>query len=208
MKKIILLSTAAMLLSPLAAKAGQKSSIIVAATGTLERVMSSSSNATTKSIVEQHEGENFLAFGAEGYYTYKVYGDVVVAGGLRALYAPEHKFEESKGAANLVAGFVVEPRVTVGYEFAVAQNFSVTPYAGLGVEFNIDQEKTTAGKEEWKTHTKLILPVGARMTYANFFANVNARFDVTATDLPKSTFSTEVPSVRNWGVEISLGAEF
>lgn len=194
-----------MLLSPLAAKVDQKSSILVGATGTLERILSSNANATTKSTVEKFEGENYISGGIEGYYTYKVHGNVQVAGGLRALYVPEHKLEGST-QADLSSGFVLEPRLTAGYEFAFAQKLAVTPYAGFGLEVQFDKQKTN-GTEEWEANTKLVVPVGVRVGYSNFYANLNLRFDVTSTDLPKGAF-TDAPSARNWGFDGSIGAEF
>jgi hypothetical protein len=207
MKKIILLSTAAMLLSPVAAKAGQKGSILVGLTGTLERLMSASHTASTSDSVKNYDGENYLSAGAEAFYTYKVYNNLQVAGGVRGMYALEHEFETSKNHPKLLSGFVIEPRVTVGYEFEVAPKFTLTPYAGLGFEFNIAKEKDTAGKEAWASHFKLIAPVGVRVAYDYFYANLNARFDVTSTDLPKGNLA-EAPTARNFGVEVSIGAEF
>jgi opacity protein-like surface antigen len=209
MKKIILLSTAAVLLSPIAAKANQKSSILVGGTFALERQLTGSSkDVGGEEVLKKFEGENYLSFGLEAYYTYKVWNGLQIAPGLRALYAPEHTFEASKNMPKLLNSFVVEPRFLLGYEVQLGSNVTLTPFAGFGFEWTIDKEKKADGKDEWKFDKwKVTAVAGARFAYSNFYAALAGRFDVTASDLPKGTLA-EAPTYRNGGVEVSIGAEF
>lgn len=210
MKKIILLSTAAVLLSPIAAKANQKSSILVGGTFALERQLTGSANSEGGKLeLKKFEGENYISFGLESYYTYKVWNGLQIAPGLRALYAPEHTFEASKNMPKLLNSFVVEPRFLLGYEVQLGSNFTMTPFLGVGFEWTIDKEKKADGKsEEWKADKwKVTGALGARFAYSHFYASLAGRFDLTASDLPKGSLA-EAPTYRNGGVELSIGAEF
>lgn len=209
MKKIILLSTAAVLLSPIAAKANQKSSILVGGTFALERQLTGSfKDVGGEAELKKFEGENYLSFGLESYYTYKVWNSLQIAPGLRALYAPEHTFEASKNMPKLLNSFIIEPRFVLGYEVQLGANFTLTPFVGLGLEWTIDKEKKADGRDEWKFDKwKVTGALGARFAYSNFYASLAGRFDLTASDLPKGTLA-EAPTYRNGGVEVSIGAEF
>lgn len=209
MKKIILLSTAAALLTPLAAKANQKSSIFVGAFGTLERL---ATQHGTDAASDYLKDENFWALGIEGGFGYKVWKDMQISGWLRAGYSFEHEFKEGKVGADGNRrkdpyALIVEPRVTFGWEFAVANNMTITPFIGFGVEMNFSKKED----DKWGTDVKVPAVLGARFAYNPVYVSINGRFDVNSQDINKADAALgrdTADSVRYWGVEASIGAEF
>lgn len=208
MKKIILLTTAAVLLSPIAAKANQKSSILVGGTFVLERKLTGSSkDVGGEAILALYDNENFISYGLETYYTYKVWNGLQIAPGLRASYAPEHKFEASKNTPNLLSTWQIEPRLNLGYEVQLGSAFTMTPFLGLGIEASIYQAENANKKKEWTADWKPLGIVGARFAYNYFYASLGAHFDLMSTEVGKGKI-VEPANLHKWGFEVSLGAEF
>jgi hypothetical protein len=212
MKKIILLTTAAALLSPLAAKANNKSSIMVGLKGMWERQATGSSNTGGEDILKGYEGENFLAGGLEGYYTYKVWKNLQVAAGAEITFAPEHTFKDENkklvdaDKAPYAIGFA--PRVNVGWAIAAGNDVEITPYIGFGVEGQFAERTKADGKKEWTSQWKMPILAGVRVNYSYFYANVAGRFDATSTNLMEGLTKEGKADARYAGVELSIGAEF
>ena len=206
-KKLLLLATAAVFMSPVAAKANQKSSIYVGLTGTMERLATQGGQTLASDYLKD---ENFFSVGAEAGFGYKVWSNLQVAGWLRGLYSGEHTYADAtKGedGKTLVrpSGFVIEPRVTLGWEIPVSGNISITPFIGVGAEADFSKRD---GKEYSVSWT---IPAvgGIRANFGYVYAAVNGRFDLTATEInAKSDVRAEADTYRNWGVEASVGAEF
>lgn len=205
-KKLLLLATAAVFMSPVAAKANSKSSVYLGLTGTLERLATQGGQELASDYLKD---ENFLSGGIEAGFGYKVWNNLQVAGWVRGLFSLEHTFAEAKKGEDgktlvRTSGFVIEPRVTLGWEFPVSGNFSITPFVGAGVEAYFSKKD---GKEYSVAWT---IPgvAGVRANFGYVYASVNARFDLTATEVNKKSDVREADTYRNWGVEASVGAEF
>lgn len=200
--KLLLLATAAAFMSPVAAKANQNYSIFVGATGTLERLATQGGNTAETDVFKD---ESFLSAGLEVGFGYKVWSNLQIAGWLRGLYGFEHKFDEKKKAANLPYELVLEPRLTVGWEFPVGASFTITPFIGAGAEMSW----TKKNDKEFKMNWKIPGVVGIRANYGYVYATLSGRFDITASEKnEKSDVRPEADTYRNWGIEASLGAEF
>jgi hypothetical protein len=207
MKKIILLSTAAVLLSPIAAKANQKSSIFVGAFGTVERLAIQHGEAAASDYLKD---ESFWTGGIEAGYGYKAWKNLQVTGLLRAGYSPEHTYADTKKVGDALrkdpGAVIVEPRVTVGWEFPVSGNVTITPFIGTGLEMNFSK------KDGKKVSTDLKMPLvgGARFGFGTVYVSLNGRFDLTSAAIDKKTeaLNREADAVRFLGGELSVGAEF
>lgn len=212
-KKLLLLATAAVFMSPVAAKANQKSSIYVGLTGTLERLATQGDKTTASDYLKD---ENFLSAGIEAGYGYKVWNNLQVAGFVRGLYSLEHAFADTKKKFgsdvkrdNDPAEWIIEPRVTLGWEFPVSSNFSITPFIGAGFEMNFAKTKN-AGKE-YEMNWKIPAVVGVRASFGYVYATINGRFDLTTSqvsDAEAEVAKSDADKVRSWGLEASVGAEF
>jgi len=211
LKKIILLTTAAVLFSPIAAKSNQKSSILVGIKASAERMIWNSAaenNQTEQNTVKDYEGENFWGGGAEFGYSYKVSGNWLFAGILGVAYSPEHEFAKDKSHPKTKAQVNLRPEIAAGYEFQLGHNASVTPFVGVGAEFAIYNENDS-GDASLATKWKVPFAVGARVNVSYFYATLAGRFDLTATDLPTGSLANgKALKSRNGGLEISIGAEF
>lgn len=200
-KKLLLLATAAVFFSPVAAKANSKSSIYVGLTGTLERLASQAGNTAE---TDYFKDENYLSAGIEAGYGYKVWNNLQVAGWLRGLYAVEHKFDNAKNKSALPHAIVLEPRITLGWEIPVSSNISITPFVGAGWEMNFAKKDGKEFKMDWKIPAVL----GVRANFGFVYAAVNGRYDLTASEVNAKEGDREADSLRNWGVEASFGSEF
>lgn len=200
--KLLLLATAAAFMSPVAAKANQNGSIFVGLTGTLERLATQGGNTLE---TDRFKDESFLSVGIEAGYGYKVWKNLQIAGWVRGLYGPEHKYDEKKKLKNLPSEIIIEPRITLGWEFPVGGSFTITPFFGAGFEMSW----TKKDDKETKMNFKMPAVAGVRMNYSYVYLTLNGRFDITATEVnEKSDVRAEADSFRNWGIEASLGAEF
>ena len=200
-KKLLLLATAVVFFSPVAAKANQKSSIYVGITGALERLASQGGDTAQTRFLKD---ENIFALGLEAGFGYKVWNNLQLAGWVRGLYGPEHKFDAKKAQEALPYSIVVEPRVTLGWEFPVSANISITPFVGAGWEMSWAKTDGKEFKMKWKVPAVL----GVRANFGFVYASVNGRFDLTASEINAKTDVREADTFRNWGMEASVGAEF
>jgi hypothetical protein len=206
-KKLLLLATAAVFFSPVAAKANSKSSIYVGLTGTLERLMSQGGQTLASDYLKD---ENFLSGGIEAGYGYKVWSNLQVAGFVRGMYAAEHTYADAKKGEDgktLVrsSGFVIEPRVTLGWEVPVSGTVSITPFIGVGAEAYFSKKDGKEYSVSWTVPGV----AGVRANFGYVYASVNSRFDLTTTEInAKSDVRAEADTYRNWGLEASVGAEF
>lgn len=204
MKKILLLASAVAVLSPVAAKANQKSSVYVGIAGTLERLFSQGGSAVASDYLKD---ENFFAIGIEGGFGYKVWNNLQLAGFLRAQYSPEHDFAKEKNQTKGTAGAVIEPRVTLGWEIPVSGNFTITPFIGAGFEMNFAKKDGKEYGMDWKVPAVL----GARFGFGYVYASVNGRLDLTSQEINKKDEAlgrAEADTAKFFGVDVSVGAEF
>ncbi len=212
MKKIILLSTAAMLLSPIAAKANQKSSILVGLKGVWERKVGGDSNIGGEDILKAYEGENFISGGIETYYTYKAWKSLQISAGAEFTFSPEHEFQAASQTVlgNKAAPYSLglAPRFNIGWTFASANNLEITPYVGFGLEFNFAEQTKAADKKEWASEFKMPVFAGVRVNYSYFYASLAGRIDATSTDLMEGRAADAKADARFAGVELSIGSEF
>lgn len=198
-----------MFFSPVAAKANSKSSIYVGVTGTLERLASQGDKTAASDYLKD---ENFLSFGLEAGYGYKVWNNLQLAGFVRGLYSLEHEYPDAKklstGAKRTDPGaFIIEPRVTLGWEIPVSGNISITPFLGAGLELNF--AKTKNNGTEYETQWKVPGVIGARANFGVVYATLNGRLDLTTSDIADADkVGSDVDKVRSWGVDIAVGAEF
>ncbi len=206
--KLLLLATAAVFMSPVAAKANQNSSIYVGLTGTLERLATQIGQAAVSDYLKD---ENFLGSGIEAGFGYKVWNNLQVAGWLRGVYSFEHTFADTKKVGNATRkdpyAIIVEPRITLGWEFPVSGNVSITPFIGAGFEMNFAKKDGKKFSMDWKIPAL----AGVRANFGYVYASVNARFDLTAAEINKKDEKigrTEVDAARFWGIDTSIGAEF
>lgn len=200
--KLLLLATAAVFMSPVAAKPNQKSSIFVGLTGALERLATQGGNTTE---TDNYKDENFLSAGIEAGFGYKVWNNLQLAGWIRGMYGVEHKFAEAKKSADLPYSIIVEPRITLGWEFPVSGNISITPFIGAGFEMNFAKKDGKDYSMEWK----IPAVAGVRANFGYVYVTLNGRIDATASvKNAKSDVRPEADTFRNWGVEASVGAEF
>jgi opacity protein-like surface antigen len=209
-KKLLLLATAAVFFSPVAAKANAKSSIYVGLTGTLERLATQGDSSIASDYLKD---ENFLSGGIEAGYGYKVWNNLQVAGWVRGLYSLEHTYPDAKKLTNGnkrvdPAAFIIETRVTLGWEIPVSANISITPFIGTGFEMNIAKTKDNGTKYE--TNWKIPAVAGVRANFGVVYATLNARFDLTTSDVADADapVGSAADKVRSWGAEVSVGAEF
>jgi hypothetical protein len=211
-KKLLLLATAAVFLSPVAAKANQKGSVYVGLTGTLERLATQGDQPTVSDYLKD---ENYFSAGVEAGCGYKVWNNLQVAGLVRGLYSFEHKFADTKKKIDGTArdadpsAWIVEPRVTLGWEFPVNNCFSITPFIGAGFEMNFAKTKN-AGKE-YEMNWKIPGVFGVRANYSSVYVSLNGRFDITASEISNADAAigkTGTDKVRAWGLDASVGAEF
>lgn len=207
-KKLLLLATAAVFFSPVAAKANQKSSIYVGLTGTLERLATQGGQTFASDYLKD---ENFFSGGVEAGFGYKVWNNLQVAGWVRGLYSFEHTYADTKKVGAEVRkdpyAIVIEPRVTLGWEFPVSGTVSITPFVGTGFEFNWAKKDGKEFKMDWKIPAVL----GVRANFGYVYASVNGRFDLTAAEINAADAAvgrTEADTARFWGIEASVGAEF
>jgi hypothetical protein len=207
-KKLLLLATAAVFFSPVAAKANSKSSIYVGLTGTLERLMSQGGQTLASDYLKD---ENFLSGGIEAGYGYKVWSNLQVAGFVRGMYSVEHTYADAKKVGDAVRkdpyAIVIEPRVTLGWEFPVSGTVSITPFIGAGFEMNWAKKDGKEFKMDWK----IPAVAGVRANFGCVYASLNARFDLTAAEInakDEAIGRTEADTARFFGVEASIGAEF
>lgn len=207
--KLLLLATAAVFFSPVAAKANSKSSIYVGLTGTLERLASQGDKVAASDYLKD---ENFLGGGVEAGFGYKVWNNLQLAGWVRGMYAAEHKYPEAK---KLTSGkdridpsaWIIEPRVTLGWEIPVSANISITPFLGAGLELNF--AKTKNNGTEYETQWKVPGVAGVRANFGVVYATLNGRFDLTTSEVADADkVGSDVDKVRSWGVDLSVGAEF
>jgi opacity protein-like surface antigen len=210
--KLLLLATAAVFMSPVAAKANSKGSVYVGLTGTFERLATQGDKAAVSDYLKD---ENFLSFGIEAGYGYKVWNNLQLAGWVRGLYSMEHAYPDSKkltsGAkrSNDPYAIIIEPRVTLGWEFPVSGSISITPFVGAGVEVNV--AKTKNKDTEFETQWKIPAVAGIRANFGYVYATINGRFDLTTSevsDAEPAVDRLETDKVRSWGIEASIGAEF
>ena len=210
-KKLLLLATAAVFFSPVAAKANSKSSIYVGLTGTLERLMSQGDKTTASDYLKD---ENFLSGGIEAGYGYKVWNNLQVAGLVRGLYSLEHTYPDAKKLTSGTkrvdpAAWIIEPRLTLGWEIPVSGTVSITPFIGAGFEMNFAKTKNKG--TEYEMNWKIPAVAGLRANFGYVYATINGRFDLTTSDVAYADApvgNTDTDKVRSWGVEASLGAEF
>ncbi len=101
-------------------------------------------------------------------------------------------------------GFVIEPRVTLGWEFPVSGNVSITPFIGVGAEAYFSKKNGKEYEVAWTVPGV----AGIRANFGYVYASVNGRFDLTATEINAKSDVREADTYRNWGVEASVGAEF
>lgn len=206
--KLLLLATAAVFLSPVAAKANQKSSIYVGGTGGFERLASQGGVAAASDYLKD---ETFGSLGVEAGFGYKVWQNLQVAGWVRGLYSFEHKFAEGKkleNGTNRVDPYaiVIEPRVTLGWEFPVNQTVSITPFLGVGAEMSASKKDGKSFSANWK------MPVvgGVRVGIGSVYLSVNARYDLTSAEINAKDAAvgrTEADTARFWGMDFAIGAE-
>lgn len=209
-KKLLLLATAAVFFSPVAAKANQKQSIYVGVTGTLERLATQGDKTAVSDYLKD---ENFLSAGIESGYGYKVWRNLQLAGWIRGLYSFEHTYANTKKVGDVVRkdpyAIVVEPRVTLGWEFPVSGSVSITPFIGAGLEVNF--AKTKNNGTEYETNWKVPAVAGVRANFGSVYVAFNGRFDLTPSDVSDAEVAvakTDADKVRSWGLEASVGAEF
>lgn len=207
-KNLLLLATAAVFMSPVAAKANQKSSIFVGLTGTFERLATQGGQAVVSDYLKD---ESFLGLGLEAGFGYKVWNNLQLAGWVRGVYSFEHTFADTKkvGAETRKDPYaiVIEPRVTLGWEFPVSGNISITPFIGAGFEMNFAKKD---GKE-FKMDFKIPAVFGVRANFGYVYASVNGRFDLTSAEInakDEKVGRTEADTARFWGIDASIGAEF
>lgn len=212
-KKLLLLATAAVFFSPVAAKANQAGSVYVGLTGTLERLATQGGQALASDYLKD---ESFLSAGIEAGYGYKVWSNLQVAGWIRGLYSVEHAFADTKKKADAVtkrandpAALIIEPRLTLGWEFPIGGNFSITPFAGAGIEVNF--AKTKKNGTEYEANWKIPAVAGVRANFGSVYVSFNGRIDLTTSDVSDAEAAiakTDADKVRSWGLEASVGAEF
>lgn len=207
-KKLLLLATVAVFMSPVAAKANQKSSIFVGLTGTLERLATQGGQALASDYLKD---ENFLGLGVEAGFGYKVWNNLQLAGWVRGAYSFEHTYADAKKVGLETRkdpyAIVVEPRITLGWEFPVSGNISITPFIGAGFEMNFAKKDGKDFGMDWKIPAVL----GLRANFGYVYASVNGRFDLTAAEINKKDEAirrAEADTARFWGVDASIGAEF
>jgi hypothetical protein len=202
-KKLLLLATAAVFFSPVAAKANQKGSIYVGLTGALQQFVKSTGDQVA--FDNQYKDETFYSFGLEAGYGYKVWNNLQVAGWVRGVYSFEHEYAKDKDRAKAPAVIEFEPRVTLGWEFPVNNCFSITPFIGAGVEMSF----TKKDGKKYSTDWTIPAVAGVRANYGYFFASVNARYDLTTGKFAdKKAGQTEENKARAWGAALTVGAEF
>lgn len=200
--KLLLLATAAVFMSPVAAKSGQKSSIFVGLTGALERLATQGGNKAETDFLND---ENFLSGGVEAGFGYNVWNNLQLTGWIRGMYGVEHKFAEAKKRADLPYAIIVEPRVTLGWEFPVSGNISITPFVGAGFEMNWAKKDGKEFKMDWN----IPFVAGVRANFGYVYATLNGRIDTTASEInAKTDVRPEADTFRKWGIDASIGAEF
>lgn len=205
MKKKILLATAAVFMSPVAAKANQKSSIYVGLTGALQQFLKSTGDQVA--FDNQYKDETFYSAGLEAGYGYKVWSNLQLAGFVRGGYSFEHEYAADKKRAKESGVIEIEPRVTLGWEFPVSSNFTVTPFVGAGYEMSFIKKDGKDYSMEWT----IPAVVGVRANYGYVYVAVNGRFDLTTgkiADQAKAEGQTEENTARAWGAAVTAGAEF
>lgn len=221
MKKIILLSTAAALLSPLAAKANQKSSILVGLRGSYEWVFNGSpaneNDIVGKDFVDGLSKESFGAIGLEVAYTNKVWNNLQLGIGLSGLYGPESKLADDVAKklksikdGKLPLSFIGEVRGTIGWSFPVTSSFELTPFAGIGAEITARKGITVENStEHWRSQFKVPVYLGVRASYGYMYASFAGRMDTMTHDaMDGFDAKTSKANIRNWGLDASIGAEF
>lgn len=210
-KKLLLLATAAVFFSPVAAKANSRSSIYVGLTGTLERLATQGERTAVSDYLKD---ENFLSGGIEAGYGYKVWNNLQVAGLLRTLYSVEHAYPDAKKLANGTkridpSAGIIEPRVTLGWEIPVSGNVSITPFIGAGFEMSF--AKTKNNGTECEMNWKVPAVAGVRANFGYVYVSLNGRFDLTTSEVTvvdPTVGNIDTDKVRSWGLEASIGAEF
>jgi hypothetical protein len=199
--KLLLLATAALFASPVAAKANQKGSVYLGVTGTMQQF--TKSEGADAAFDKTFKDETFWAAGIEAGYGYKVWNNLQLAGFVRGSYALAHEFDAAKKLAKQGAAFEIEPRVTIGWEIPMGSKASITPFVGAGVEFSF--AKKAEDSKEYNTDWTVPGVLGARVNFGYVYTTISGRFDLTAKEHEQEKDKFKA---RSWGGALTVGAEF